>query len=390
LAPYAAPPHSWEAFVQDELNGMVSPSRVARPVPLRDYQRELVRGPVEAQRVGAPGYIWVLPTGSGKTPLAIRGAEAMLTRNARRILVVTKLSVIPAWRAAISRFATSTHRWVVTNPERLWRLLDHPRVNLDAMPVEDAARLAAAEGHSRVEWDVIIVDECHMLVNADARRSRIVRRLQQRPDGGRTFTLWASATPFSTPLESAYAADLIAYAAKVDPPPEGADYRLWLMDLGLKLNADRSGRWYQRLNRLDVTTLRSLLYEGGVGAAATVSELNLPVQQRDVLPLELSAQDRASYDLSWQEFRRSEGLTVFEGSEPGSYRVAALRRVQKASLVKAPYVARLVVEQVRQGRQVVVPMWFRESIDKVAVHIARALKAAGLNQQVVAITGREP
>lgn len=391
LAPYSAPAHSWESFIQDELNGATPRARCAPagPAALRDYQEAQVARPAAALRRGAPGYLWAFPTGSGKTPMAIRAACALAGPGTLRILVVTRLAVIPAWRAAIDRFAAGAHRWVVANPERLWRLLDCPHADLDALAVEDAVRVVTAEGASRVGWDVVIVDECHMLANAQSQRAHTMRRLVQRPQGGRAFVLWASATPFTTPLESAYVSGLIAFAAGVDAPGEDVDYRLWLKELGLRLNTDRAGRWFHRFNRPDVTELRRLLYEAGVGAAASPEELSLPVQEREVVPLALSAQDRARYELTWQEFRRAENLAVFEGSEPGSYRVEALRRVQKASLLKAPYVARLVVEQVRQGRQVVVPMWFVESIDKFAVNIARGLREAGLDDRVVAITGRD-
>ncbi|MFI1177499.1 DEAD/DEAH box helicase family protein [Streptomyces melanogenes] len=390
LAPFKAPAHSWEAFVQAELNGHSAPlDPVGEAVPLRDYQEPEVGRPAMALRVGAPGYLWAYPTGSGKTAMAVRAVCGLSPRRGRKILVITRLSVIPAWQSAIKTFATDSHRWVVINPERLWRVMRHPRARVHRMPVDAAARLLTQEGISRCDWDAIVVDECHMLANAESQRAQMVRRLAERSDASRAFTLWASATPFTTPQESAYLADLIAFAAKTDPPADLGDYRIWLKGLGLKLNSDERGRWYHRINRLDVTELRALLYEAGVGAAATAMDLGLPAQEREVVAITLSASDRVEYDKAWEEFRRSQGLEVLQGSEPGSYRVEALRKVQKASRLKAPYVARLVVEQVARGFQVVVPMWFVESIDETAVCIFRELKAAGLDSRVVAITGRD-
>ncbi|MDJ0386013.1 DEAD/DEAH box helicase family protein [Streptomyces sp. G-G2] len=391
LAPFEAPLHSWERFVQGEINHEVLLPRPqgGTALPLRDYQQEQVARLVAARREGAPGYLWALPTGSGKTPMAVRAVCAAAGRAPQKILVVTRLSVVPAWRATIDRFATSGHRWVVINPERLWRLLDHPEAGLHRLPGDEAAKLVAQEGVSRVDWDTVVIDECHMLANSESRRARTVQRLMARSDGGQAFAIWASATPFTEPEESAYLGNLVAHAAGVRPPAGEVDYRLWLKELGLRLNNDRRGRWYHRFNRPDVTRLRALLYESGVGSAATASDLNLPEQERDVQPIVLSEADRVRYERAWEEFRRSEGLSVFADSSPGSYRVEALRKVQKASLVKAPYVARIVVDQVRRGCQVVVPMWFVESIDEVAVRIARELRAAGLDERVVAITGRD-
>lgn len=392
LAPFEAPLHSWERYVQGEINRnpFLPPLPPGAAPPLREYQQDQVARLVAAWREKAPGYLWALPTGSGKTPMAVRAVCAAAGRTPQRILVVTRLSVVPAWRAAIDRFATSRHQWVVINPERLWRLLRHPEARLHRMPTDEAANLVAHEGVSRVDWDTVIVDECHMLVNSESRRTRTLQRLLVRSDGGHAFAMWASATPFSEPEESAYLARLIAHAAGVRPPAEEADYRLWLKELGgLRLNNDRRGRWYHRSNRADVTRLRALLYESGVGSAATAADLKLPEQERDVVPIQLSETDRVRYERAWEEFRRSEGLAVFADAAPGAYRVEALRKVQKASLVKAPYVADIVVEQVRQGRQVVVPMWFVESIEEVAVWIARGLRKAGLEERVVAITGRQ-
>ncbi|MFI8504955.1 DEAD/DEAH box helicase family protein [Streptomyces sp. NPDC085524] len=391
LVPFEAPSHSWERFVQHELNRHVPvPRRQQGTMPaLHEYQQEQVMRLVAARRHGSPGYLWALPTGSGKTPMAVRAVCASAERSPQKILVITRLSVIPAWRATIDSFATAHHRWVVVNPERLWRLLDHPDADLGRLRGDQAARLVAQEGTSRVDWDTVVVDECHMLANPESRRAMTVRRLLERSDGERAFALWASATPFSVPEESAYLGRLISHAAGVAEPADDGDYRLWLKELGLRLNNDRRGRWYHRFNRPDVARLRELLFESGVGSAATPGDLNLPQQQREVVPIVLSEAERLRYNRAWEQFRRSEGLAAFTDSNPDSYRVEALHRVQKASLVKAPHVARIVVEQVRRGRQVVVPMWFVESIDEVAVLIARALRDAGLNDRVVAITGRD-
>ncbi|WP_094191726.1 DEAD/DEAH box helicase family protein [Streptomyces katrae] len=369
LTPFEAPPHSWERYVQGEINHQpLPPPPLAGTVPpLREYQQNQVARLLSARREKAPGYLWALPTGSGKTPMAVRAVCAAAGQTPQKILVVTRLPMVPAWRAAIDRFATSRHRWVVINPERLWRLLRHPDADLHRMPTDGAAKLVAYEGVPRVDWDTVIVDECHMLANFESRRTRTLQRLLARSDGGHAFAMWASATPFSEPEVSAYLARLIAHAAGVQAPAEGADYRLWLKELGMRLNNDRRGRWYHRFNRADVSRLRALLYESGVGSAATASDLDLPEQERDVVPIQLSEPDRVRYERAWEEFRRSEGLAVFSDLDPGSYRVEALRKVQKASLVKAPYVADIVVKQVRQGRQVVVPMWFVKSIEEVAV-----------------------
>ncbi|MFF8917831.1 DEAD/DEAH box helicase family protein [Streptomyces sp. NPDC015032] len=395
LAPWAAQTFSWEWLIQDVLNGRLVPPPAVRERPaLRPHQTEPVRLMMQAYQDRAPGFLLAYPTGSGKTAMAICGALGV--SSLRTVLVVTRLDVVPAWRNLIRYFGSGGKRWVVIHPEQLWRLFKHPLHRLAALPAETAAAYAAASGVPRVVFDAVILDESHMLADPMSQRSQLVDRLTA-PDPKtkrRPWCVWTSATPFSSPVETGYASALIAHAAGVAAPGRLArgDYVKWLGLLGFELNKDK-GRWTHDLNRGDVALLDKLLYSSGVGASASAEELGLPMQTRELRPVELPPGDQKMYEAAWNEFQAAHGLDTTHDNDPREGDNAAqsepLRNVQKASLLKAPQVAQIVAGLVEEGCQVVVPAWYLDSISAIARHTAAALKARGLPDRVVEITGAD-
>ncbi|MFJ4741177.1 DEAD/DEAH box helicase family protein [Streptomyces sp. NPDC088775] len=390
LAPYAASVFSWEWMIQDVLNGRTPPPVVARErPPLREYQHEPVKLIQNAHASQAPGFLLAYPTGSGKTAICICATHDL--PDVRRALVVTKLDVVPAWRRAISYFGSGGKRWVVINPEQLWRLFFHPLRPLNSLPVDKAAEFAAQGGILHFPFDVVIVDESHMLASPASLRSRTVQRLLLPEHGTnrRPWFLRASASPFSNPGETAYLDDLLAHAAGVEAPGalSRAGYQEWLSRLGFTLNTDHTRRWFHDLNSDDVNKLNHLLFSRGVGTTATAEELGLPSMTRELRPVELSPDDQVQYESAWSEFRAQYGLEAVDDVLDDTSE--ALRRVQKASLLKAPKVAQIVAGLVEEGYQVVVPAWYLDSVSAIARLTAAALKARGLPDRVVEITGAD-
>lgn len=387
LSRYAAVPHSLERLVEDLLNdapAIASAAGGVRP-RLRPHQIPRVQAIQDAQVAKAPGFLLVSPTGSGKTAMVL---TALSRLPVELVLVITTLSMIPVWQLAIDYFceAAPRRRWVVTNPEKLVRLFEHPQLRLHDLPSDEAARFAAQWGDSRLSWDAVVLDESQMAADPQSIRSRLLYRLTHPQAGKKPFFIPTSATPFSKLAETAYAADLIAHAARTAPPQTltGAEYLDWLHGLRLTPGKDRAVA--------DPTEkVKTLLYRGGVGASASQEELGLPPQHREIHPIRLSPKDHAHYEATWEEFRRRHGLAVNEGLEAETdHQASALRRVQKASLLKAPYVARHVAELVGRGCQVIVPAWFLENVDLLAKSIAGELHSRGLPDKVVAITGEAP
>lgn len=384
LATYGAQLHSWEMLVQELLTGCTSVAPPASVLQLRDYQVPRAKGIAAAFQAGAPGFVLVSPTGSGKTLTLLAGLNAVHDQ-VRTVLVITKLGAIPTWRRAITSYGAG-QRWVVINPERLWRLFLHPQQNLASLPPERASALAAAAGMPRVLFDVVVVDESQVLTAPTSVRSRLVHRLTHPREGTAPFFVPASATPFSTVQETSYAADLIAFAAGVEPPiaRTGTGYAEWVDSLRPAGATDGEAKSVERI--------KELLYRRGVGSTATQEELGLPTQHREIHWIELSPAERELYDGAWAQFIRAHGLRKLPALSPdradrGSQ---ALRSVQKASILKAPHVARHVADLVRDGFQVVVPAWFLDTVDALAADIARELRARQLPDRVSVITGEQP
>ncbi|MFJ6437794.1 DEAD/DEAH box helicase family protein [Streptomyces sp. NPDC091416] len=388
LLPYAARRHSLEWLVQDILNGRMPPPPAQRERPaLRDHQVQPVRLMTEAYASGAPGFLLAYPTGSGKTAMLINATLDL--PKVKTVLVVTKLDVVPAWRNAINYFGNGGKRWVVVNPEQLWRLFDHPLWQLNSLPADVAAERAAEGGLPRVRFDAVIVDESHMLVSPDSVRSRLINRLvlPDRVTGRRPWFARASASPFSSPEETGYVSDLLAHVAQVPAPGRlsTADHKKWLQKLGFELNTGQDGRWNHNLSGTDVKSIDALLFSGKAGTTATAEQIGLPTLTRDLRPVELSPEDRDRYEAAWTQFRALHGLDI--GNSTVDDTSPALRRVQKASLLKAPKVAEIVAGLVEDGYQVVVPAWYLDSISALSRLTAAALAARGLPDRVVEITG---
>lgn len=390
LEGFAAPRHSWERLVQDVLNGVPpAPDRHRQPPALRDYQWPRVAKMQAAYAAGAPGFLLADPTGSGKTAMAITTVSGL---PAKTVLVVTKLSVVPAWRAAIDFFATSAQRWVVINAEQLWRLFEHPWHPLAALPADEAASIAAQSGLCRVDFGVVITDESHILADPTSIRSRLHARIMRPAHGERPWWLRLSATPFTAPHETRYVADLLAHVTGAEEPGDvdRSDYLEWLRERGFRLNIDAGGRWHHVDNAHDVGRVKELLYDSAVGASSSPQELGLPDQVRELRPVELSPKDLRTYAKAWREFRQAVGLATDDQDEVrDDGRQAALRRVQRASFLKVPHVAGVVADLVASGYQVAVPTWYLETVHALCEHIAWELKSRGLPDRVVDITGED-
>ncbi len=389
----ASVPYSLERLAEDLLNRSPAAPVVvaggAGPVA-RPHQVPLIEQVTAAYRAGAPGFLLVLPTGAGKTAVVLMALDLL---PVERVLVVAPLTMVAVWQRAIGAFTRGgVRRWAVVHPERLWRLFGHPQVDMGRLPAHEVGGFAAEWGVGRVVWDAVVVDESQIAADPASLRSRLLHRLVHRAGGPDAFFVPMSATPFSTLAETAYCADLIAHAARAALPRvrEGEGYLGWLE--GLRLGAGRGG--------VDATVrVKELLYRGGVGASASQGDLGLPPQRRELHPVRLTVGERARYERSWSEFRRVYGLTPDAdavggvdgaGGMEGEERAAALRRVQKASLLKVPYVAAHVAGLVARGFQVIVPAWFLENVQALAVAIARVLRERGLPDRVVAITGQDP
>lgn len=387
LAEYEAKPHSWEAYVERVINGeMYPPKRRIKPQAPYPYQQDKINDIVKSVNLGSPGYVLAWPTGSGKTLTAINTVNRCAPK---RVLVLTRVSTIPPWRKAINVNGLPSIEWVITNPERMRSLFGHHNIDIQSMPARRAGEVAALSGDPLADFDFVIADESHMLAHATSLRSRLMRRLldrTQETSRKRPFSLYMSATPFTSPGEASYLMDLLAFATGSHAPEDPNDFEQWLRIRGLQLNNDEKGIWYHKINPGDVRFIETILYNSGVGSRATAEDLGLPTQVRELVPIEMSPADRAEYEKLWEDFRAERGM---EASRFRDDNEVALRKIQKASLLKARYVAVIAADLVESGNQVVIPAWFTETIHAIAVETSKELARRGLNDRVVEITGSD-
>ena len=391
LEEYRAPRHSLESFVQDQLNGTHrSHHAPRRDIHLRPHQKEQSERITAAHHRGAPGYLLSYPTGTGKTPIAVRTCAQL--PGVHRVLVITRLTITESFRHGIDKFGPGNVEWIVIHPEQLYKLFEHPHTDITRLSAEEAAHFAATHGRLRFTIDALVCDESHLFTNLQSIRTTLMNRIRltASPNGQPVFTLWQSATPFTHPGESGYLAPLLAYTTGHTPPDNPADYGIWLRRIGFRLRKDTRQRWYHKINAPDCQLIEQTLYQAGVGASATARELGLPHQERQLAPIDLTPTERSDYDTKWLTIREQYGLSVKNSFAPHKGLVAALRRVQKASLVKIPHVARMTARLVNEGNQVVVVQWFRETVERTATEIIKALEAHGLPQRVTVITGENP
>lgn len=394
LARVAPAPHTWEAAVERRINGQLPPLN-PRPAPirLRPYQEGRVEEIVAAYRRGAPGYALAYPTGTGKTYITVAAINEMAPE---RVLVIPPLSHCDEWRTIASLHGSSRTEWVVVNPDKLSRqfYLENAGVPLHELG-EERARVAAAHGTPFTPpYDIVVVDESQILAHEDTLRSRLWRRILGWVGEGtpEVFTLHLSATGWTTPEETASVAHLLAYAAGVRCPSATrveTDYRGWCADqlglAGLAKGAD--GVWHWSENEADVRRLTGLLYTGEVGATATRESLGLPDQRRRLELIELSPEDHAKYELEWAAFRDlidGDGQLV---SDPETALEKNLRAIQKAAEIKAPYVARRVIERLNDRYQIIIPARLIRTVHALRRSINDEAVRQGGKEVAVPLTG---
>lgn len=393
-----AEPHTWEAHIQRLLNhDPAEPNTGTGVTPRNDRQSTLIDSIVAAHTERKPGFVMSYPTGFGKTYVTI---AAVNTIKPTRVLVIAPLAYLDGWRNAITAAATGTTEWVVLNPDRLPHTFRMP----DGMPplhtyLDARADAALDDGIPITDFDVVITDEAQALAHIDSQRTRLWQRLVGWDDNGgnpRAFTINLSATNWSTPAETVSAAHILA-ATKNLPVPSLLEtevaYDQWLHDnFGLTYtHENQKWRWDQ--NTQDLEKLTRALYSQGMGAAANRNSLGMPDQQRTLHPIYLTASELLLYPQSWRSFLEARALDGSRAEEPTDPRSQYQRNIQKAALIKAPYVAELVVDYLDRGYQVIVPAWLGTTISELSRHITRhanlRLGDSPSGRWVISLTGED-
>jgi SNF2-related domain len=365
LAPFRALPYSWEMRVQQELTDEPAPRIPTRStIELRPHQLTAVRAIAAARAARLPGFLLADDVGLGKTISA--WAAILEMRDARSVLIVCPLSVVPHWRRTIEAMGDGGKQIVVLNYDRLGKVFE----------ISDAARkkVRTKKGLARAaaapETDVVVLDESHRCKNPTAARSKLAAKLVASAG----FTLWLSATAGQNPLELSYLAPLLAAVTGARAPHAERscanvlkDFEQWCIDQKLGVTRGNFGKWEWRGDRADCEKVRALLFD----AQATASPAGLrrrpediagwPAINRILMPIELTPEGRALYDEAWTVFRRELDLAP-RGKNPKSVLAAILRLRQKSSLVRTSGTLELARELLDNGHQVAISVAFLETL----------------------------
>jgi hypothetical protein len=375
LAPYDPAPHSFERFVEDELNAEPRP---APPTPPMSPRPEQVTGAaVIAAHAAAGGRMFLLgdDPGVGKTGTAVLALQqiadqrAGTSRPVRTVLVVADRPAaitVPHWARSIAAFGDGGLRWCVTTWDRLGKV----------------AGLGKATG---ARFDVVIADEAHMVRHTTTQRWKHWRsvsgagRVKDAP-----FVLLATATPAHTPLELPYLAPHFA-AVHGEPLKDWSDLPTRLAAHGFHVERARYGwSWTEDADerRADLARLRSWLADTDPPATLHRPAPWGPVSVTGT-PVALTPAERAQYEAEWSEFR-AEMQLARRKRETARGRAALLRFRQKAGLIRAAATVDWVRAQVEADRQVAVSVEF---VETAADPIREALLDGGI--AVAGIYGRD-
>lgn len=354
LAPYAAKPYSYLAWVQDCLNHRAAPTlrATAAPKTPRPEQIEDARAIVTAAAEGWRGILVANATGTGKTLACIIAAKAICSLRGGDTVVVTvdrpsRMS-IPMWRSAIASIGDGGLRWIIVSCDGGLKKLHHPN------------------GKPRLNPCVVINDEAHVFRRDSQRTARMRRlnRLDSAPTENVPFCISVSATPVHSPVEYRYLSSLFAQIHHESPAA-------WKdLDKALK-----------RKN-VDVDT------QDGVEVAATVRDwllcnnpplmLNRPAPwgapELEPLPVTLTSDQMRQYLLDWGDFQREMHLAR-RGSDVAKGLAALTRFRQKAAFLRVDATVEKVIADVQEGYQVLVAV---EHVTTAADPIAGALEDRGV------------
>jgi hypothetical protein len=364
LAPYDPPPHTFERFLEDELNEKPRPIPLARPMTPRDQQCDGAEA--VAAHAAAGGRVFLLgdDPGVGKTGTAILAVKAIgEQRDVTRVLVVADRPAaitIPHWARSIAGFGDGGIRWCVTTWDRLAKV-------------------------SKLRFDVVVADEAHMVRHTTTQRWKHWKavsgagRVKDAP-----YVLAATATPAHTPLELPYLAPEFA-VRNGEAHKDWADLPKKLAAHGFHVEPGRYGwQWTEDADerRADLARL-----QGWLADADPPALLHRPAPWGPVsvtgTPVALTPAERAAYDSEWSEFR-AEMQLARRARQSGKGRAALMRFRQKAGLIRVQATVDWVKAQVEAERQVAVSVEF---VETAADPIREALLDAGI--PVAGIYGRD-
>nr|WP_256983235.1 DEAD/DEAH box helicase [Rhodococcus sp. 06-418-1B] len=406
LASFESMPYSLQRWVEDDANEEWRPEVVhERSLTPRETQLESVRRQLGAMNAGFPYFAQMDSTGLGKT-LAVCEAvrQAGSAPDIGTVLVVAPKGALPGWRRTIADTEADLDpadrkRWLLVTYQSTKKLLMVPEDTDLGKRKKTQNKRTITLGELRFDIDVVIADESHALMNIESQQSQILWRYQEAARA----VVWMSATPGYQPMHFAYMARAIEQSRAAGPivgDEEVLGYGVttkwaeFLIEQGFALKEGKATtglktwRWEpedaaQRTR--DIDTIHRWLSGGAVPWSISRPS---PPTPREPLGQELTAAQKRLYNSAWVDYRKELGLPLWKSvggkrvlQKNPSTRAAALRFRQKCSYLRIPSTADQVRAWIRDGNQVFVSMFYRESV----AGLAEALRDEG--QEVAVVDG---
>ena len=389
LARYRAPQYSLGAKYEDITAGVsfsAAPDTGTGSITLRDDQYEDVEHMLITKGNGCPVFLNSNDTGLGKTAATIAAIKSM--PKVREVLIVSPLAIMSGWRRHLQLMGDGGKSWTIINYDKLAQLLTVPQSARDAKSARAKNNAVARDGTSLFAWDVIVFDESHYLSNWKAQRTQLAERLL----AGKPRT---ATKPFAIDLSATYARDpskmMYLYRGLYWLLDETVPEKITATEFSRKLDklgvvgtkADKFGalQWNRALDRSDsISRISDIIFENDYSFG--VNRENPEEQPRELRMVELSYDERASYDKAWTEFLAEQFGDATGEKDPQQYLAKMTRFRQKAGILKAPYVARAIKETLAEDDvQIIVSCQFTDTIGVIEEEL-------GSSVPYVTITGQ--
>ncbi|OAK51569.1 DEAD/DEAH box helicase [Rhodococcoides kyotonense] len=401
LASFESMPYSLQRWVEDDANETWRDEVVhERSMKPRETQLESVRRHLDALDNGFPYFAQMDSTGLGKTLAVCEAVRQMDDPAISTVLVVAPKGALPGWRRTIADTEADLDpadrkRWLLVTYQSTKKLLTVPEDTDLGKRKKTQNKRTIALGELRFDIDVVIADESHALMNIESQQSQIIWRYQEAARA----VVWMSATPGYQPMHFAYMARAIEQSRGNEPIVDDdslgyavtTQWATFLENAGFALKEGKAGglkswRWEPedaaRRDR-DISTIHRWLAGGAVPWSISRPS---PPTPREPLGQELTAAQKRLYNSAWVDYRKELGLPLWKSvggkrvlQKNPSTRAATLRFRQKCSYLRIPASADQVRSWVREGNQVFVSMFYRESV----AALAETLRDEGLDVAVV-------
>ncbi|MDJ0393738.1 helicase-related protein [Rhodococcus sp. G-MC3] len=403
LASFESMPYSLQRWVEDDANDTWRSEVVhERSMTPRETQLESVRRQLGAMDNGFPYFAQMDSTGLGKTLAVCEAVRQMDDPAISTVLVVAPKGALPGWRRTIADSEadldpTDRKRWLLLTYQSTKKLLTVPEDTDLGKRKKTQNKRTITLGELRFEIDIVVADESHALMNIESQQSQILWRYQEAARA----VVWMSATPGYQPMHFAYMARAIEQSRADGDIITGEDalgyavttqWASFLEESGFAIKEGKAGtglktwRWEPEdaaRRERDIGTIHRWLAGGAVPWSISRPS---PPTPREPLGQELTAAEKRLYNSAWVDYRKEVGLPLWKSvggrrvlQKNPSTRAAALRFRQKCSYLRIQSSADQVRAWVRDGNQVFVSMFYRESV----AALAKTLREEGQDVAVV-------